>query len=204
MEFSAGDPFKIISSLNDSSSMPTRRNPISLITHDQQRQSIWRYSFLSAADFILSQRFGFVRFLCFELPGNWKTMNVSGDALIVVTVMLLMHCSIGMCLSKIDENYQQQQRVHDRTKRFVFLKSSGIGVSWIVWKWQSVISSVKNQKFFHFQYLVAIAIPTSAVNNQRVYMALNFEAHYGLADADTFLDKFNHKVCTSNPNIHCS
>lgn len=59
-------------------------------------------------------------------------------------------------------------------------------------------------KLSHFQYLVAIAIPTSAVNNQRVYMALNFEAHYGLADADTFLDKFHHKVCICNPNIHCS
>lgn len=44
---------------------------------------------------------------------------------------------------------------------------------------------------------MAIAIPTSAVLNQRVYMAVNFEAHYGLADADTFLDKFHHKVCAS-------
>lgn len=32
-----------------------------------------------------------------------------------------------------------------------------------------------------------MAIPTSAINRQRVYMAFNFEAHYGLASSDTFL-----------------
>lgn len=48
------------------------------------------------------------------------------------------------------------------------------------------------------QYLVAVAIPTSSVAQQRVYMAFNFEAHYGLANSDTFLDKFNHKVRRDN------
>lgn len=41
---------------------------------------------------------------------------------------------------------------------------------------------------------MALAIPTSAVNRQRVYMAFNFEAHYGVADADTFLAKLKMPV----------
>lgn len=41
---------------------------------------------------------------------------------------------------------------------------------------------------------MAVAVPTSAVNRQRVYMAFNFEAHYGVADADTFLAKLKMPV----------
>lgn len=69
---------------------------------------------------------------CRKLPKKKKTMNVSGDTFIFVTVMLLMHCSYGICLTNIELNQQQQQQqqqIHDRTKRFVFLQSSGIGVS---------------------------------------------------------------------------
>lgn len=34
-----------------------------------------------------------------------------------------------------------------------------------------------------WQYLVAVAIPLSSVSGQRVYMAFNFEAHFGIPTA---------------------
>lgn len=36
------------------------------------------------------------------------------------------------------------------------------------------------------QYIVAAAIPTADLPFQRLFLAFNFEAHYGLADAQLF------------------
>ncbi|XP_031621775.1 uncharacterized protein LOC116339847 [Contarinia nasturtii] len=77
---------------------------------------------------------------------------------VVITIILIV-CQQIVGSIALKNNSEE----HERNKRFVFLRGSGIG------------------------YLVALAIPTSAVNRQRVYMAFNFEAHYGLASADTFL-----------------
>lgn len=120
-------PFETISSLTDSSARQTRRIPIILIRRHQQRSSISCYSFLPATDSTLCHRFHLL------IARNYKAMNVSGDTIIFVTVMLLMHCSCGICSSNYESNHQQQQ-MHDRTKRFVFLKTSGIGVSGIAMK----------------------------------------------------------------------
>lgn len=64
-------------------------------------------------------------------------MNVSGNSFIFMTVLLLIYCSGGICLSKIQSKYLNQhqrehEEMHDRSKRFIFLKTSGIGVSCIV------------------------------------------------------------------------
>ncbi|XP_055326698.1 uncharacterized protein LOC129580375 [Sitodiplosis mosellana] len=80
---------------------------------------------------------------------------------VVITILLIVCQHINNSIASKNDNEE-----HERNKRFVFLQTSGIG------------------------YLVALAIPTSAVNRQRVYMAFNFEAHYGLASAETFLSKF--------------
>lgn len=113
---------------------------------------------------------------------------------IVITVALIayQYMNYGFASESVDEN-------HERSKRFVFLKTAGIGVSSVdriqfYYVYRKNILKINSHKCF--QYLVALAVPTSAVNRQRVYMAFNFEAHYNLADNETVLQKFKMPVRT--------
>lgn len=115
--------------------------------------------------------------------------------------MFIMGIILILCLHlNISIAQKNANKMLERSKRFAFLKSAGCGVSLIVFfNYIEHFSDLIMNAFirlssFVFQYIAAVAIPASTVDRQRLYMAFNFEAHYGLADADTFLSKFKMPV----------
>lgn len=124
-----------------------------------------------------------------------KKSNMNNFYTIVIVLIACQHINSSIATIESEE--------HERNKRSIFLKGSGIGVSFEQFSCQkNKILSFSSEIFSFaiilcFQYLVALAIPTSAVNRQRVYMAFNFEAHYGLASGDTLLSSLRMPVIQS-------